>query len=207
MAKFEKKLRTIANSIKDDFIKKYVLEYFLEKIAELTPHSNQNKKKFYVKKTRSLESTKKHFNESQSLTGVELKEFSLLYIIMNNLELLQLNIHLIENVKLFTEVNKQIFQIILKKLKSGSQTNIEDLNLDKQLLDKINKFAPIKHILKNKSGDDPEIIEILNDNIRDLKGYDLELRIQELESKFSKDLSETTFNELQKELKKKQNIN
>ena len=126
---------------------------------------------------------------------------------MNNLELLQLNIHLIENVKLFTEVNKQIFQIILKKLKSGSQTNIEDLNLDKQLLDKINKFAPIKHILKNKSGDDPEIIEILNDNIRDLKGYDLELRIQELESKFSKDLSETTFNELQKELKKKQNIN
>ena len=207
MAIFEKKLRSIANTIKDDFIKKYVLEYFLEKIAELTPHYNQNKKKFYVKKTRSLESTKKHFNESQSLTGVELKEFSLLYIIMNNLELLQLNIHLIENVKLFTEVNKQIFQIILKKLKSGSQTNIEDLNLDKQLLDKINKFAPIKHILKNKSGDDPEIIEILNDNIRDLKGYDLELRIQELESKFSRDLSETTFNELQKELKKKQNIN
>ena len=85
--------------------------------------------------------------------------------------------------------------------------NIERLNLDKQLLDKINKFAPIKHILKNKSGDDAEIIELLNDAIRDLKGYDLELRIQELESKFSKDLSETTFNELQKELKKKQNLN
>jgi hypothetical protein len=28
--------------------------------------------------------------------------------------------------------------------------SIESLNLDKQLLDKINKFAPIKHILKNK---------------------------------------------------------
>ena len=36
--------------------------------------------------------------------------------------------------------------------------------------------------------------------------YDLEHRIKELESKFSKDLSEVTFNEL-KELKKKQNIN
>ena len=46
MAIFEKKLRSIANTIKDDFIKKYVLEYFLEKIAELTPHSNQNMKKF-----------------------------------------------------------------------------------------------------------------------------------------------------------------
>ena len=207
MAVFEKKLRAIANTIKDDYIKKYVLEYFLEKIAGLTPHSNHNKKQFYVKKTRSLEATKKHFNESQSLSGVELKEFSLLYLIMNNLELLRLNIGLIEDVRLFTEVNKQIFQKILEKLKSGSLMNIEDLNLDKQLLDKINKFAPIKHILKNKSGDDPEIIELLNDNIRDLKGFDLELRIQELESKFSKDLSETTFNELQKELKKKQNIN
>jgi DNA primase len=46
MAIFEKKLRGIANTIKDDFIKKYVLEYFLEKIAELTPHTNQNKNKY-----------------------------------------------------------------------------------------------------------------------------------------------------------------
>ena len=46
----KKKLRSIANTIKDNFIKKYVLEYFLEKIAELTPHSNQNKKKFLLKK-------------------------------------------------------------------------------------------------------------------------------------------------------------
>ena len=46
MAVFEKKLRAIANTIKDNFIKKYVLEYFLEKIAELTPHSNQNKNRF-----------------------------------------------------------------------------------------------------------------------------------------------------------------
>jgi DNA primase len=206
MAIFEKKLREIANSIKDDFIKKYVLEYFLEKIAELTPHSNQNRKKFYVKKIKTLDSTKKHFNESKSLTGVELKEFSLLYLIMNNLELLQANIYLIENIKLFTKVNKQIFELIIQKLKSGEQITFESLNLDKQLLDKINKFAPIKHILKNKTEDAHEIMELLEDISRDLMNYDLEFRIQELESKFSRDMSETTFNEL-KELKKKQNIN
>ena len=55
MAIFEKKLREIAYTIKDDFIKKYVLEYFLEKISELTPHSNQSKKKFYIKKVKTLE--------------------------------------------------------------------------------------------------------------------------------------------------------
>ena len=206
MAIFEKKLREIANTIKDDLIKKYVLEYFLEKIAELTPHLNQNKKKFYVKKTKTLDSTKKHFNESKSLTGVELKEFSLLYLIMNNLALLQANIYLIENIKLFTEVNKQILELIIQKLKSGEQITVESLNLDKQLLDKINKFAPIKHILKNKTENAHEIMELLEDISRDLMNYDLEFRIQELESKFSRDMSETTFNEL-KELKKKQNIN
>jgi DNA primase len=109
-----KNLDRVANTIKDDFIKKYVLEYFLEKIAELTPHSNQNKKKFYVKKTKSLDSTKKYFNESQSITGVELKEFSLLYLLLNYLSFFQANTHLVENIKLFTEINKQIFNSIIE---------------------------------------------------------------------------------------------
>ena len=37
------------------------------------------------------------------VTGVELKEFSLLYLVLNNLTLFQANIHLIENIKLFTD--------------------------------------------------------------------------------------------------------
>jgi len=206
MAIFDKKLRTIANTIKDDYIKKYVLEYFLEKISDLTPHTSHNKKNFYIKKTKSLETTKKHFNDSKSLTGVELKEFSLIYLVINNLNLIQENIHLIENIKLFTDLNKQIFEKILLKLKSGEKLSIEKLDIDSQLIDKIIKFAPIKHILKNKSNNEHEVIEILDDISRDLNNYDLEFRIQELESKFSRDLSEATFNEL-KELKKKQNIN
>ena len=104
----KKNLRSIANTIKDSFIKKYVLEYFLEKISELTPHTNQNKKNKFKKKTKSLETTRKHFKESETLSSVELKEFSLLYLMMNNLNLIKENIHLIENIKIFTEVNKQI---------------------------------------------------------------------------------------------------
>ena len=206
MAVFEKKLRSIANTVKDNFIKKYILEYFLEKVSELTPHINQNQNHKFKKKVKSLETTKKHYQESQSLTGVELKEFSLLYLIMNNLKLIRENIHLVENVKLFTEVNKQIFNKIISKLKLNIELNINNLEIDNQLIEKINKFAPIKYILKNKSQNDNDIFELLDDVSRDLNNYDLEFRIQELESKFSKDMSETTFNEL-KELKKKQNIN
>ena len=47
---------------------------------------------------------------------------------------------------------------------------------------------------------------MLSELTRDLKNYELELRIMDLESRFSKDLSEATFNEL-KELKKLQKIN
>ncbi len=207
MATFDKKLRSLANTIKDNYIKKYVLEYFLEKISELTPNIIQNKKNFFIKRVKSLDSTKKHFNESKSLTTVELKEFALLYLIMNNLNLIQKNMQLLENVKLFSAMNKQIFEGIVSKLKAGEIQSINNLQIDDQLIDKINKFSPIKHILKNKKNDEYDIIELLNDIIRDLKDYDLEYRIQELELKFSEDLSETTFNQLQKELKKKQNIN
>ena len=206
MAIFEKKLRSIANTIKDSYIKKYVLEYFIEKISGLTPYTSQNQKNFFVKKIRSLEKTKKHFNESQSLSGVELKEFSLIYLVLDNLNLMQEHIHLLKDIKLFSEVNKQIFEKIVFKLNLENNLSINQLDIDTQLIDKITKFAPIKHILQKKSNKDHEIIELLEDIARDLNNYDLEFRIQELESKFSKDLSEATFNEL-KELKKKQNIN
>ena len=153
-----------------------------------------------------MDSTKKHYNESQSLSGVELKEFSLIYLVVNNLNLMREHIHLLKDIKLFSEVNKQIFEKILLKLNSEDKLSNDSIDIDNQLIDKINRFAPIKYILQNKSNDEHEIIELLDDIQRDLNNYDLEFRIKELESKFSKDLSEVTFNEL-KELKKKQNIN
>ena len=66
-----------------------------------------------------------------------------------------------------------------------------------------------KHILNNHKNDQQKIFELLDEISRDLKNHELELRIEELESKFSKDLSESTFNEIKelKEQKKKQNIN
>ena len=206
MAIFEKKLRSIVATIKDAYIKKYVLEFFLEKISSLTPHSNVGKKNFYTKKIKSLESTKKHFNESKLLSGVEIKEFSLLYLIMNNLDAIQENIHLIQNIKLFSSENKLIFEILLSKLKSGEKFTLEDLSLDPQIIKKIFKFASIKHILNNNQENHSKIFELLEEISKDLKNYDLEFRIEQLESKFSKDLSESTFNEI-RELKKQKNIN
>ena len=68
------------------------------------------------------------------------------------------------------------------------------------------KYASVKHIISKYLNDDEKILEIFIEIIQDLKNYELEQRISELESKFSKDMSESTFNEI-KELKKQQKIN
>ena len=71
---------------------------------------------------------------------------------------------------------------------------------------KINKFASIKHILNKIENNEYKILELLEEIIGDIKNHELEIRIEMLESKFSKDLDETTFNEI-RELKKSQKIN
>ena len=95
---------------------------------------------------------------------------------------------------------------VLDELKTKNNLKLDDLSLDNQLLDKIFKFASIKHILNKNNNDEQKVLELLEEIKRDLKNYELEYRIEELESKFSKDLSESTFNEI-RELKKLQNIN
>jgi len=206
LAIFEKNLRSIANSIRDEFIKKYILEFFLEKISQLTPNINKLEKKFYTKPTKSLKSTQKQFNETRNLSQIELKEFSFLYIIIENLNLFYEKLDLIKNVKIFTKENQLIFEEILSKLKSNDQFTVEDLNIDSQLIERVKKYASIKYIINNNKKNEEKIYELLNEIIRDLKNHELEFRIEELESKFSEDLSEATFNEI-RELKKMQKIN
>jgi len=205
LAIFEKKLRSISNSIKDEFIRKYIIEYFLEKISDLTPYSN-NRSKYKNKKSTSLNSTKKHMDETKSLSPIELKEFSFLYLVLDNIELIKNNTKLIENVKIFTKENKLVFDEFVSNLKNKEEFSFDNLSIDKQLIDRIFKFASIKHIVKKNKSNDQQIIDLLEEIIRDLKNYELEFRIEKLESKFSKDLSESTFNEL-RELKKLQKTN
>ena len=89
--------------------------------------------------------------------------------------------------------------------------------------DEVNSTTPLLSLYSNKNIDDnlinkiqscfiisdkktQKLSEIFEDIKKDLKTYSLELRIQELESKFAEDLSETTFNEL-KDLKNERKTN
>ena len=202
----KKKLREIASNIKDSFVKKYTLEYFLEKVSELTPNINSKFTKNYKKFPKSLAKTKSYYNETKSLKSFEIKEFSFLYILLTKPKLIYENIHLIESVKLYSDENKQLFAEILNQSENLLNLNVQKINVDKNLLNRVMNYASVKHIISKNFKDEEKILEIFTEIIQDLKNYELEQRISELESKFSQDMSETTFNEI-KELKKRQKIN
>ena len=99
-----------------------------------------------------------------------------------------------------------LFEAILKQSNNFKEFDMSKFEIDKNLIDRVYKYASIKNIWDKSSNDDEKIENILSEVLRDLKNYELEIRIQDLEEKFSKDLSEDTFNQL-KELKKLQNLN
>ena len=152
---------------------------------------------------KPLDKTKQLFKDTESFSSIDIKEFCLLYIIVNNLNFFYQRSDLLENVKFFKKENRMIFTKILECLKSG---NLDTLQIDNQLLDQIEKYANIKHIVHKNDKDESKIVEIFNDIKNELKTHDLELRIQELESKFAEDFNQNTFDEINR-LKKEQNIN
>ena len=144
--------------------------------------------------------------KQKSLKSFEIKEFSFLYTLLAKPKLIRENFHLIENVKLYSDENKQLFAKILEQSENLLNLDLQKLNVDKNLINRVMNYASVKHIISKNLNDDEKILEIFIEIIQDLKNYELEQRISELESKFSQDMSETTFNEI-KELKKLQKIN
>ena len=155
---------------------------------------------------KSLAKTKSYYNETKSLKSFEIKEFSFLYILLIKPKLIHENFHLIENIKLYSDENKQLFAEILKQSENLINLDVQKLNVDKNLINRVMNYASVKHIISKNLNNDEKILEIFEEIIQDLKNYELEQRISELESKFSQDMSESTFNQI-KELKKQQKFN
>ena len=110
---------------------------------------------------------------------------------------------LFEDLLFFSKENKILFQLIEQSLKNGDYSGID---IDINFLENINKFATVKHIVKKNDDNHSKLLEIFEDIKKDLKTYSLELRIQQLESKFAEDFNQNTFDEIRR-LKKEQNIN
>ena len=178
--------------------------FFLDQLSNFLPQKiNQTQKNYKLNKAKSLEITKNIYKESQKFSSIELKEFSLLYILLNNLDFFYHRLDLLNDLSFFSHENKILLELVEQSLKNGEYNNI---NIDKKFLDNINRFATVKHIVKKNDQNHSKVSDIFDDIKKDLKTYGLELRIQELESKFAEDFNQNTFDEIRR-LKKEQNIN
>ena len=199
---FEKKIKSLCRDIQDKTLGKYLLENFVQKINQLTPNLNIRKKQFFksTKIFNPLQRTKDIYNQRNKFEEKELKEFSILFLIINNLDVFRKNIELISDINFSSELLMELKQKIIdfslsQKFNDKLQLSINDFDQKfEKKINEINELAPVKIISKNKNED--QIITIFNEIISEIKKIDLKQKIESLEAKVSLNLDEKLYSEL-----------
>ena len=199
---FEKKIKSLCKDVKDKTLSKYFLDNFTQRINELTPNLNYNKYKFFKsnKRINPLQKTKEVYKQRNKFLEKELKEFSILYLIINNLDIFRSNIELVSEItfssNLMNEFKKKLIDYLLsEKFFERKKLQLEDFDVKfKDIINLINTNAPVKIITKNKN--EKEIIMMFTEIISEIKKIDLQKKIESLENKVSLNLDEKLYSEL-----------
>ena len=199
---FEKKIKSLCSSIQDKTLGKYFLDNFMTRINELTPSINFKKNKFnkFKKQLNPLKETKEVYKQRNQFEELELKEFSLLFLAINNLDLFRKNIELISEIVFsknsLNELKQKLIEYLLsEKFFDQKKMQIQDLEKKyKNTVDQINDNAPIKVIYSKKNED--EILSLFNEIMGEIKKIKLRKKIEFLESKVSLSLDEKLYSEL-----------
>ncbi len=199
---FEKKIKNLCREIKDKTLAKYFMDNFTRKIDELTPSLNRKKNKFFTapKIRNPLKETKEVFMRKDKFNEKELKELSILYLIINNLDFFKKKIEVISEIQFSDDIKndfkiKIIDYLLSDKFSDKKKLIFEDLdNKFKNIINTVNNNAPIKIIMENKTED--EIIMIFNEIMNEIQQIDLRTKIEKLEDKVSVNLDEKLYSEL-----------
>jgi len=199
---FENKIKSLCREVKDKTLGKYFLENFIRRINDLTPNLNYKKNRFFKfnKITNPLQKTKEIYNRINKFSEKELKEFSVLYLVLNNLNLFRKNIELVSEItfssSLLTELKQKIVDYLLSdKFFDKKKLDIKDFDLKfKNTINLINLNAPVKIIINNKN--EEEILIMFNEITEEIKKIDLRKKIESLEDKVSINLDEKLYSEL-----------
>ena len=202
ISKFEKEIKKSCYLIKDETLRKYILEDFLEKIKEFTPI--QNVKKYFKpyqnfkrkEDLKILKETTNLYKEKNQYTKEQLKEYLILSIILNNQNVASAMLEELTEVKFTSLECENLRNIIIEEL-SKTSNNIKNILLEndqfKKLILEIEKNSSL---FKSTKKNDEEIRELLNDLILDLKEMNHLKKIKFLEAKVVENLDESTYSEL-----------
>ena len=192
-AGFEKKLMDLCLLIQDATVKKHYISFFKNKIFE--QFSNRK-----VKNLKPLKKTKELTRKITRYSSFELKEFSLMYLFLNNIQILRnqyKKISLINFHNKNLEELKKVLINILEKIDTFKEFNLfkqlEKNNFD-QIIKDINEFSSIKGISENL--DEEKFDNFLEDLIEQVNKLRLESKLKDAEESLSKNMNEAQYNEL-----------
>ena len=203
VSKFEKEIKKMCYLIKDETLKKYVLENFLEKIKKLTPIQNLKKNykrfsKFQDKQNyQVLNETKSLYNKKSHFTKIQIKEYAVLFIMYNYLEVASKKIEEISDIVFVSEINENLKKFIISSLLNGeTKENIQiKIDLDfKELIEEIKENSSIQIILKAKNNE--AILDLLSELLIELKDLNNLKKIESLEKELINNLDENSYSEL-----------
>ena len=192
-AGFEKKIMDLCLLIQDSTVKKHYVSFFKNKIFE--QFSNRK-----IKNLKPLNKTKELIRKITRYSSFELKEFSLMYLFLNNIQILK------NQSKKFSLINfhnknleelKKVLLNILEKIETFKEFNLlkhlEENNFS-QIINDINEFSSIKGISENLN--EEKFDNFLEDLIEQVNNLKLESKLKDAEESLSKNMNEAQYNEL-----------
>jgi len=210
ISKFEKEIKNLSYSIQDETLKKYVLEDFLEKLKKLTPiQSSKRDYKYtpYKKKKdyQILKETKLLHQKKKDLSKIQIIEFSILFIILNYLEIASKKLEDLSEIEFMAEKNESLKKEIVAYLIEGNDKDIINEKINNgytKIIKQINENSNIQLIINNKN--EEEVTNLLEGLFKDHKVETNLKKIESLEKKLINNLDESSYSELLK-LKSQQN--
>ena len=204
ISKFEKDIKKLSYSIKDETLKKYVLEDFLEKIRKLTPIQSLEQNKIYSqfknkKNFKILKETKILHQRRKDLSKIQIIEFSILYIILNYLEISSKKVAQLNQIRFVSEKNEILKNLIINLISQGDNDPETKVKINQEydkIIKEIEENSNIQLITKNKT--EQEILDLLGELIQDHKDQNNLKKIESLEQKLIKNLDENSYSELLK---------
>jgi DNA primase len=205
ISKFEKEIKKLCYSIKDETLKKYVLEDFLEKINKLTPIQSTRRtfQRFqkYKKKQdyQILNETKNLHQKNVHFSKIQIKEFSILFIMLNYLDVTLKKIEELSELVFFSDKNESLKKLIISLLIDGIDKNTiySKISMDhKKLVQEIKENSSIQIIAKTKN--EQSIVELMNELLAELKELNNLKKIESLEKELINNLDENSYSELLK---------
>ena len=202
VSKFEKEIKKLSYSIQDETLKKYVLEDFLEKIKKLTPiqtsRQNYGYSSFKKKKDHQiLKETKILHQKKKDLSKIQIIEFSILFIILNHLEVAEKKMEELSKIEFLSEKNESLKNVIITSIIEGNDKEAINQKINTEydkIISEIKENSNIQIITKNRKKED--IIIIVEELILDHIEQSNLRRIESLEQKLINNLDENSYSEL-----------